>query len=114
MKKILILILVVGVLFKFGVLENPFGPKQETVSGYNNKVVLYATTWCGYCKKTRDLLKKNGINYVEYDIEKSSIGKEDYKRLNGSGIPLMVIDGNVIRGYNPQQILKYISTKNKI
>ena len=70
-----------------------------------NEVILYATEWCGYCQKTRELLKQNNIRYVEYDIEKSTIGRREHKRLGGKGVPLLRINGKVIHGYNEKLIL---------
>lgn len=109
MKNTLIVLVVLGACFKFGVLKNPFESKQEVIAGYDHQVVLYATAWCGYCKKTRALFKEHGIPYKEYDIEKSLQGKQEYDRLNGRGIPLVVVNGVVIRGYNPELILKSLS-----
>lgn len=34
-------------------------------------VVMYSTSWCGYCKKARQHFKRKKIPYREYDIEKS-------------------------------------------
>lgn len=73
----------------------------ETTTLHSSSVVLYATDWCGYCKKTRQFFKDNNIAYVEFDIEKSVEGKKEYNQLKGKGIPLVVINGIVIRGYNP-------------
>jgi len=70
-----------------------------------NEVILYATEWCGYCQKTRVLFKENNISYVEYDIEKSTIGRREHKRLGGKGVPLLRINGKVIHGYNEKLIL---------
>jgi len=61
-----------------------------------------------YCKKTREFFKENNIAYTEFDIEKSTEGKK-YNQLKGKGIPSVVINGKVIRGYNPslmQEILQ--------
>lgn len=68
-------------------------------------VTLYATQWCGYCKKARKLLEKNNIEYQEYDIETSDQGASQYKALNGQGIPILVINSEVIRGYKPEAIV---------
>lgn len=108
MKKILILIVIVGVLYELGYLSGSSESTLETVVGYENKVVLYSTSWCGYCAKARELLKKNNVSYVEYDIEKSSKGKQEYDRINGNFVPVMVIDGNVIRGYDPKTIMEHV------
>ena len=107
MKKVIVLVAVIGLLLKFGVLKNPFESKPEFVSDYGNRVVLYATSWCGYCKKTRALLRDNRISFTEYDIESSSKGRDEYNQLNGDGVPLLIMDGEIIRGYDPRKILKF-------
>ena len=34
------------------------------------KVVMYSTSWCVYCKQARNYFEENGISYSDYDIEK--------------------------------------------
>ncbi len=68
------------------------------------KVLLYATDWCPYCEKTRRLLKTKHIPYQEYNIETSDVGREQYQRLDGRGVPVLLVAGEVIRGYHEQQI----------
>ncbi|HHI93228.1 MAG TPA: glutaredoxin family protein [Gammaproteobacteria bacterium] len=77
---------------------------QDTVDG-DNGVILYATQWCGYCEKAREFMASNNIEYQEYDIEKSEKGANDYKALNGNGVPLLVVNNKVIRGYKPSEIM---------
>lgn len=74
-------------------------PKQE------HQVILYATSWCPYCDKARRFLKKNKIDYFEYDIEKSAEGAAQYRKLNGRGIPVVKVGKTVIYGYDEQGIL---------
>lgn len=83
--------------------------KPELTDMHKDKVVLYATEWCGYCAKTRTLLKENNISYVEYDIEKSAEGKSQYQSLNGRGVPLVIVKGQLIRGYNPSLMQELLS-----
>ncbi|UTF58968.1 glutaredoxin family protein [Gilvimarinus sp. DA14] len=106
MKQLFFLILTAAVLMKVGWVPNPFAPEGEKVEGYGGETILYATSWCGYCKKTRELLREHNIPYTEYDIEKSVKGERDYQALEGRGVPLMVINGEVVRGYDPRRILK--------
>jgi glutaredoxin len=68
-------------------------------------VVLYSTAWCGYCEKTRKLLRERSVPFVEHDIERSPEGRRQYDALNGRGVPLLVVKGTVVRGYSPQAIL---------
>ena len=78
---------------------NPPPPRSE-------RVVLYATEWCGYCAKTRVFFADKGIDYEEFDVERSAEGRSGYERLGRGGVPIVVInDEAVIRGYRPDAIL---------
>lgn len=64
------------------------------------EIILYGTTWCGYCDAAREFFKANGIAYTDLDTEKSTEGYEGYKKLGGGGVPLIVIGTKTMRGYN--------------
>jgi glutaredoxin len=71
----------------------------------NYEVILYTTTWCGYCAKTRKYLTENNIKYTDLDVEHSEKGRKDYEHLGRNGIPIVMINGKtVIHGYNPEKI----------
>lgn len=70
----------------------------------SGEVILYATEWCGYCAKARELLAADGISYREIDIEKDSAGRQAYQALGGRGVPLLDVRGQIVRGYNPEAI----------
>jgi mycoredoxin len=73
----------------------------------SDDVVLYATSWCGYCEKTRRFLRARGIPFVEQDIERSPQARRQYEALNGRGVPLLVIRGTmIVHGYSPKEILR--------
>lgn len=101
MKQVILLLIIVGVFLNWQKIRDQFSPPPDFSAIHPEGVVLYATDWCGYCQKTRAFFKQNNIAFVEYDIEKSAEGKAQYDKLNGSGIPLVVIRGEVLRGYNP-------------
>ena len=106
MKKIVLIVLVLATFQNWGAINSFFNPPPDFGAAHDEPVILYATEWCGYCKKTRELLTQNNIPYFEYDIEKSPEGKEQHKRLGGNGIPMLLINGEVIKGYNPSKILE--------
>lgn len=66
----------------------------------NKKVVMYGTEWCGVCKKAKRYFKERGIRYVEYDVEKSARGKRDYKKLNGKGVPIILVGDKRLNGFS--------------
>ena len=65
-----------------------------------SKVVLYGTAWCGYCAKTRDYFRKNHIDFVDLDIEKSPAALKAHKELGGGGVPVVLIGNRKITGYD--------------
>lgn len=65
-------------------------------------VVLYATSWCGYCAQARAHFAKKGVSYIEYDVEKSPTANAEFKRLGGRGVPLIVHGANVMRGFRAE------------
>ena len=112
MKKIVlsvIALIIVLVTFQFGSeIQELVFPKPNFAELHDGKVILYATSWCGYCKKTREFLNENSIPFYEYDIEKSSVGYDQYRAIGGRGVPVLLVKQNVIRGYNPDEILEYL------
>lgn len=106
MKKYLFIVVALGIFLNWNKLRDEFSPPPDFSAQHPEGVVLYATDWCGYCRKAREFFKQHNIAYVEYDIEKSAEGKAQYNQLHGSGIPLIVIRGDVMRGYDPNALKK--------
>lgn len=72
------------------------GPAVATKPG----VRLYTTTWCGVCKRAKAWFDARGISYTEYDVEKSEIGRQEYRRLNGKGVPIILIGDQRMNGFS--------------
>lgn len=68
-----------------------------------NSVVMYSTSWCGYCRQARRYFKSKGIKYVERDIERSRLAKRAYDRLGGNGVPLIVVGENKMSGFSARK-----------
>lgn len=68
-------------------------------------VTLYSTTWCGWCRKSRTLLQALGIAFVERDVESDPRAAAEKARLApGSGVPVLVRGGEVVRGFSEATI----------
>ncbi|MCK5003360.1 MAG: DUF4124 domain-containing protein [Gammaproteobacteria bacterium] len=67
--------------------------------GKKGKVVMYTATWCGICKKAKAYFVKNKIPHVTYDVEKSSIGRRDYRSLRGSSVPIIILGKKRMNGF---------------
>lgn len=103
MKKLLLIAAAIALFQHWDNLQRWLNPPAARSAGAG-EIVLYATTWCGYCAKTRELFAKDGIAYREVDIEKDSAGRERYQALGGRGIPVIDMRGQVIHGYDVRAI----------
>lgn len=64
------------------------------------QVIMYATSWCGYCKKARKYFAENNIAYTEYDIEKDAQAKRKYDAFSGKGVPVIFVGQKRMNGFN--------------
>lgn len=85
-------------------------------SNKKHKVFLYTLSTCGWCKKTKELLKEKGVAYEYIDLDKCS--KEDQKtaveELKAKNLPvafpvIVVNDDVVIQGFKKDDIIEAIS-----
>ena len=86
------------------------GPSPKALK--SAKVVLYSTTWCGYCKKARKFLSDRKIPFVEKDIEKSPAANQEMKSkaakagVRIGGVPVLDVNGRIIPGFDANAILQ--------
>lgn len=102
-RSILIVLVALAVFQNWPKIERAIKPRAAQAEA--RSVALYATAWCGYCKKTRELLAEKKVDYTEYDIEKSDLGREAYLAQGFSGIPILVVGDTIVRGYNREVML---------
>lgn len=79
------------------------------------RAVMYVTSWCPYCRKAREYLTGLGVDLVEYDIEKDDAKRAEMKRLSGGStlVPLVDIEGIIIRGYVPDEMKDAVEKRKK-
>ncbi|MEN8181916.1 MAG: glutaredoxin family protein [Myxococcota bacterium] len=73
--------------------------------GPQAEVVVYTTSWCGWCRKALAHLDRNGIAYDNRDIERDRQANDELRRKTGStGVPVLDIDGELVIGFDPSRI----------
>jgi glutaredoxin len=72
-------------------------------------LTMYATSWCGYCRRARAYLAEKGIAYREVDIEASEANRREFKAYGGSGVPLFVAGEARLRGFNPSSMEQFLA-----
>ena len=64
-------------------------------------ITMYATQWCGVCRKAREYMEANGIDFTERDTDGSPAASERLDELNPRRtIPTFEIDELVYVGFN--------------
>ena len=78
-------------------------------------IKVYALSTCPYCRMTRRYLDENGVEYdvTEVDLlqgdEKDAAVAEVRQISGGASFPVVVIDDNVIVGFNKARIKELLS-----
>ena len=67
-------------------------------------IVIYTTTWCGYCTALRAHLDAHAIPYTDHDIESSLQGSMGFWSLRGRGVPVSVIGPDIVQGFDLERI----------
>jgi glutaredoxin len=77
----------------------------EPAAAQQKDVIVYTTSWCGWCRKTLAFLDEQGIDYENRDIEAEDAWREELEQKTGStSIPVVEIEGELVRGYDPARI----------
>lgn len=93
-----------------GELEAVLASAAEAKKVSQSKVTMYSASWCGVCNKARSFLTKEGIAFVEHDIEKDKSAaralrnKAQQAGVSATGVPVFDIGGRIIPGFDPETI----------
>jgi len=70
-------------------------------------VKIYTTPTCPWCKKTKEFLKENNVEYEEADVASDEkAGKEMVDKSGQMGVPVLDIDGTIIVGFDEEKLRK--------
>jgi glutaredoxin-like protein NrdH len=87
------------------------------IKGENNKhsVFLYSLSTCGWCNKTKKLLKDNNVKfeYVDVDLcnnDDKDLARNDISKRGGRlSFPTIIIDDkHLITGFKEEEIKQYL------
>ena len=67
-------------------------------------IIMLGAWWCTYCYQARRYFQNNEISYCEYDIEQSAEGKRMYEKVNGRGIPVLLIGDHQLNGFDERSV----------
>ena len=74
-------------------------------------VVMYTTSWCGYCRRLKSQLAREGIEVSEVDIERDPDAAEYVMSVNGGSqtVPTVVLpDGTALTNPSAARIREHL------
>jgi glutaredoxin len=74
--------------------------QAPTAATSNKRVVMYGTNHCPACEMARQYFVKNSVHYEEINVEGNRTGYEEFKKLGGSGVPLILVGDKKIEGFS--------------
>ncbi|PIN91481.1 NrdH-redoxin [Candidatus Pacearchaeota archaeon CG10_big_fil_rev_8_21_14_0_10_32_14] len=68
-------------------------------------VIVYSTSTCPWCEKTKDFLNEKGIQFKNVNVGEDKAATQEMIKLSGQmGVPVIDINGTIIVGYDPDRI----------
>ncbi len=83
-----------------------------TSTEQKNKIIIYSTENCKFCHMLKDYLTEKGFAYENIDVGKDAAQADIAREKSGQlGVPVTDIDGNIIVGYDIEEIDKLLNIK---
>ena len=80
----------------------------------DKKVIVYSTSWCGFCSAEKDWLEHNGVKFEDKDIEEDIKARDELLTNMGGafrGVPVTDIDGEIVLGFDRAKLSKLLDIK---
>lgn len=72
-------------------------------------VKVYSTPTCPYCKMTKEFLQESGVSFQDIDVSSSPAAAEEMVKISGHmGVPVVVVDGEVVVGFDKEKLSELI------
>ena len=76
------------------------------------KVIVYSTDTCPFCHMAKDFLKKNNIEFEDFNVGTSPEKLKEMSDKSGqTGVPVIDIDGQIIVGFDEMKIKQALGLK---
>ena len=76
-------------------------------------LTMYSTTWCGYCRRLKSQMDREGIQYQVVDIERDPAAAKFVESVNGGNQTVPTIrftDGSALTNPSITQVKAHLET----
>jgi len=69
------------------------------------EIKVYSTPTCPYCKMAKDYLHSKDAPFEDIDVSSDNQAAEEMVKISGQmGVPVVVVDGQVVVGFDKTRI----------
>ncbi len=77
-----------------------------------NKVIIYSTPACVYCRMAKEFFKKNNIQYTEHNVAEDDAAREEMvHKSHQLGVPVIDFIGEIHVGFNRPELERALGLK---
>ena len=74
-----------------------------------HNVTIYSTPSCHFCHMAKDFFKEKNITYTDYNVALDTEKRKEMLEKSGQmGVPVIVIDNDLVVGFNKPVISKLL------
>lgn len=85
------------------------GDYEALYQASGETVVMFSTSTCTYCKRAREVLQRENVEFTDFVIDQAPDAKRRFEALGGGGVPQLFIGGRRITGFREKTILESLS-----
>jgi glutaredoxin 3 len=76
-------------------------------------VTIYSTPTCHFCQMAKEYFKANNVAYTEFDVASNSEKRKEMMEKSGQlGVPVILVDDNVVVGFNRPKLAQLLDITN--
>lgn len=77
-----------------------------------SKVTIYSTPTCHFCHIAKDFFKENNVSFEDFNVSSDLEKRKEMLEKSGQmGVPVIIIDNNLIVGFNKPKIMEILGIK---
>jgi glutaredoxin len=74
----------------------------------SSEILMYSAEWCGVCTRAKNFMNDRGIAYTNLDVDKNKKARREFKKLKGTGVPVILVGSQRMNGFNPDKLMSMI------
>jgi len=78
------------------------------------RIKIYTTQTCPFCDMAKDFFKRKKLPFTEVDVSANHKAADEMVKKSGqSGVPVIEIDNEIIKGFDVPRINEILAKKSK-